>query len=152
MDFKSEIGIENFEIFRVLKPTGKFGVTDITIENELPDKLKNIITHVACIAGALPVAEYQMVLFNGGFSNVKFEDHSYAIQELYEKISNLILSLEMVNKLCECDVDLEKNFGITPKEASDLLRTGYNELEKGNIGYGLFIGAIQIRKTFCIKR
>ncbi len=126
------------EIHRVLKPKGKLGLTDVTMENELPENLKNIFTQVGCLAGALPVADYQMILIDNGFSKVKFEDHSYAIQRLFERVTNFILGWELMEK--NDDFNLPGDFGISRKDADDLIKTGYNELDKGNIGYGLFIG------------
>jgi hypothetical protein len=32
---------------------------------------------------------------------------------------------------------------ITPEKARELLKMGYKELEKGNIGYGLFVGTVE---------
>jgi hypothetical protein len=32
---------------------------------------------------------------------------------------------------------------ISPEEAKELLKLGYKELDKGNIGYGLFIGTVK---------
>ncbi len=40
------------EMFRVLKGGGKVGITDVVVENELPEALKNIVSMVLCIAGA----------------------------------------------------------------------------------------------------
>jgi arsenite methyltransferase len=47
------------EIFRVLTPGGRFGVSDIVLLGELPPELVDDVTaYVGCIAGASPISQY----------------------------------------------------------------------------------------------
>lgn len=126
------------EMHRVLKKGGKLGITDVTIENELPDSLNNIVSQVICIAGALSAKGYQTLFREEGFKEVVYEDHSDGIREIIERVDKLLPAWNMIKKLCDCD--LEKIFGITSEEAKDLIKTGFEELEKGTFGYGLFTG------------
>ncbi len=126
------------EMHRVLKKGGKLGITDVTIENELPDGLKNIVSRVICIAGALPSEGYQSLFRGKGFKEVIYEDQSDGIREIIERVDKLLPAWNIIKKLCDCD--LEKIFGITSEEARDLITTGFEELEKGTFGYGLFTG------------
>jgi ubiquinone/menaquinone biosynthesis C-methylase UbiE len=126
------------EMFRVLKTGGKVGITDIVIEREIPEEYKNIISFVACIAGAQSTQGYKKLLREGGFRNVQTEQHNYAIAEIFNKIKKVIKGWELVEKLCNCD--LEKSFGLTPTKANEYLKKGFEEMEKGTFGYGLFIG------------
>ena len=42
------------EAFRVLKPGGRFAVSDVVVRGEVPDEVrKNVLLWVGCIAGAL---------------------------------------------------------------------------------------------------
>ena len=62
------------ECFRVLKPGGRFAVSDIVLKKSLPPKLQQDLTAWAgCIAGALSDAEYQNKLAAAGFENIDLQ-------------------------------------------------------------------------------
>nr|WP_217805880.1 methyltransferase domain-containing protein [Sporomusa malonica] len=62
------------ECFRVLKPGGRFAVSDIVLKKALPSKLQQDLTAWAgCIAGALSDAEYQGKLTAAGFENIEVQ-------------------------------------------------------------------------------
>lgn len=63
------------EAFRVLKPGGRVAVSDIALKKELPAALADsVAAYVGCIAGAIPVADYERLLGEAGFSGVKVID------------------------------------------------------------------------------
>jgi ubiquinone/menaquinone biosynthesis C-methylase UbiE len=126
------------EMHRVLKDEGKLGITDVLIENELPEGLNNIVSHVLCIASAKSKDGYQDLLIKGNFSEVEFEDHSYTIEEIMKRTKKLVYGWDFLNKIS--DSGLDKIFDITPEEAKKLIDLGFSELEKGSFGYGLFSG------------
>jgi arsenite methyltransferase len=60
------------EIYRVLKPGGRMMVSDIVLENELPETLKNSIeAYASCIAGAAIKSDYLEVIKDTGFHDIK---------------------------------------------------------------------------------
>ena len=60
------------EIFRVLKPGGRFCVSDIVLEGELPSKLREAAElYVGCVAGALQAGEYLGIIRETGFAGVE---------------------------------------------------------------------------------
>lgn len=62
------------EAFRVLKPGGRFAVSDIVLRKPLPEKAKkNVLAWAGCIAGALLETEYKEKLSKTGFSNIELE-------------------------------------------------------------------------------
>jgi len=62
------------ETFRVLKPGGRFAVSDVVVRGEVPDEVKrNMELWVGCVAGALQEAEYERLLTAAGFTNVDIE-------------------------------------------------------------------------------
>jgi arsenite methyltransferase len=62
------------EAFRVLKPGGRFAVSDVVTRGEiLPDIRKNVLLWVGCVAGALDEAEYRGKLSAAGFEKVDLE-------------------------------------------------------------------------------
>jgi arsenite methyltransferase len=59
------------EMFRVLRPGGRIGVSDVVAENHLaPAQRADRGSHVGCIAGALSIAEYEAFLADAGFEQV----------------------------------------------------------------------------------
>ena len=62
------------EAFRVLKPGGRFAVSDVVVRGEVPHDLRRQMeSWVGCIAGALSEDEYRAKLGAAGFSNVSLE-------------------------------------------------------------------------------
>jgi arsenite methyltransferase len=62
------------EAFRVLKPGGRFAVSDVVVRGHVPDAIKkNMELWVGCVAGALSDQEYVAKLAGAGFENVGIE-------------------------------------------------------------------------------
>lgn len=63
------------EMFRVLKSGGRVAVSDIALKKPLPDELaRSVAAYVGCVAGAIPVAEYERMLRAAGFEGVRVID------------------------------------------------------------------------------
>jgi SAM-dependent methyltransferase len=62
------------EAFRVLKPGGRFAVSDVVVRGEVPaDVRRSMELWVGCIAGALEEQEYAAKLRAAGFADVEVE-------------------------------------------------------------------------------
>jgi SAM-dependent methyltransferase len=62
------------EAFRVLKPGGRFAVSDVVVRGEVPAEIRrNVELWVGCVAGALQDSEYTDKLVNAGFAAVEIE-------------------------------------------------------------------------------
>jgi arsenite methyltransferase len=62
------------EAFRVLKPGGRFAVSDVVVRGNVPEAVrKNVLLWVGCIAGALKDTEYISTLADAGFESVDIE-------------------------------------------------------------------------------
>jgi SAM-dependent methyltransferase len=62
------------EAFRVLKPGGRFAVSDVVVKGELPADVKQSMElWVGCVAGALSDTEFVSLLENAGFANASIE-------------------------------------------------------------------------------
>ena len=58
----------------MLKPGGRFAVSDIVTRGEVPAEIrKNLLLWAGCAAGALRDAEYSGKLADAGFTNVSIE-------------------------------------------------------------------------------
>ncbi|MDP9363677.1 MAG: arsenite methyltransferase, partial [Chloroflexota bacterium] len=74
------------EAFRVLKPGGRFAVSDVVAQGELPADLRaDMEAWVGCVAGALEEGEYRRLLAEAGFGEVDVEvTHVYDPHQLAE--------------------------------------------------------------------
>jgi arsenite methyltransferase len=62
------------EAFRVLKPGGRFAVSDIVVRGEMPgDIRRRVELWAGCIAGALEESEYESKLAGAGFEQIEVE-------------------------------------------------------------------------------
>jgi SAM-dependent methyltransferase len=62
------------EAFRVLRPGGRFAVSDVVVRGEVPDAVRrSMLLWVGCIAGALEEDDYRAKLLAAGFSDVDLE-------------------------------------------------------------------------------
>ncbi|HKI14456.1 MAG TPA: methyltransferase domain-containing protein [Roseiarcus sp.] len=62
------------EAFRVLKPRGRFAVSDVVTRGAVPEALRrDMLLWVGCIAGALDENDYRMKLAAAGFEAIGVE-------------------------------------------------------------------------------
>src|SRR4030088_1906276 len=62
------------EAFRVLKPGGRFAVSDVVTRGEMsPEVRQSVLAWVGCIAGALEESEYRGKLAGAGFEQITLE-------------------------------------------------------------------------------
>jgi arsenite methyltransferase len=77
------------EAFRVLKPGGRFAISDVVVRGEVPQEIrKSMELWVGCVAGALSDTEYQQKLIAAGFESVEIETtRVYNIDDAREFLS-----------------------------------------------------------------
>jgi len=75
------------EAFRVLKPGGRLGISDVVAEDHLTraDRAERG-DYVGCIAGALSFAEYRAGLIAAGFTDVEITPTHQAADEMHSAI------------------------------------------------------------------
>jgi len=97
------------EAFRVLKPSGKIAISDIVLERELPEFIKNSLAgHIACVSGAEKLEDYLQYVKDAGFTDIKVESKS-------EFPLELMLTDPILMKLAG-----EMNFNLDSEEAKDI--------------------------------
>jgi arsenite methyltransferase len=77
------------EAFRVLKPGGRFAVSDVVTRGEmLPEIRKSVLLWVGCIAGALEENDYLRKLKKAGFAEAEVEPtRIYRVEDAREFLS-----------------------------------------------------------------
>ncbi len=62
------------EIFRILKKGGHFSISDIVLNGELPEALKeDAAMYSGCVAGAMQKEDYLGTIRNAGFKNIQVQ-------------------------------------------------------------------------------
>ncbi len=75
------------EIFRVLKPGGRFAVSDIVLLADLPEAVaKDVSAYVGCVAGASPISEYITFALDAGLQSLSIPQ----ITVRDEKLTNVL--------------------------------------------------------------
>jgi SAM-dependent methyltransferase len=71
------------EAYRVLKPGGRFAVSDVIVRGDVPREVReHMLLWVGCIAGALKDSDYFTKLAAAGFENIAIEPtRVYDIQD-----------------------------------------------------------------------
>jgi arsenite methyltransferase len=87
------------EVFRVLKPGGRFAVSDIVVRGDVPaDIRRNVELWVGCVAGALHESEYRTLLVSAGFENVGIEPtRIYRAQDAREFLTGQGLDMDTLS-------------------------------------------------------
>ena len=88
------------EAFRVLKPGGRFAVSDVVVRGNVPAEIKkNMELWVGCVAGALSDYEYVAKLAKAGFDNIDIEPtRVYNVDDARVFLSNRGLDVEEIAK------------------------------------------------------
>jgi len=86
------------EAFRVLRPGGRFAISDVVVRGEVPaDIRKSVELWVGCVAGALEEFEYRDKLFSSGFENIDIEPtRIYKVDEARDFLSAAGIDVDKV--------------------------------------------------------
>jgi trans-aconitate methyltransferase len=84
------------EAFRVLKPGGRFAVSDVVTRGAVPEQLRrDMLLWVGCIAGALEDDEYRAKLTASGFEQIDIEPtRIYRVEDAREFLAGKGLDVD----------------------------------------------------------
>ena len=88
------------EAFRVLKPGGRFAVSDVVTRGQVPEALRrDMLLWVGCIAGALEENEYKSKLNAAGFENANIEPtRVYRVEDAREFLAGKGIDVDAMAK------------------------------------------------------
>ena len=86
------------EAFRVLKPGGRFAVSDVVTRGAIPNEIRQkVLLWVGCIAGALEETQYQSKLKAAGFEQIEVEPtRIYRVEEAREFLSSAGVDVDAI--------------------------------------------------------
>jgi arsenite methyltransferase len=86
------------EAFRVLKPGGRFAVSDVVVRGKVPEGVRqNMLLWVGCIAGALEDDQYAAKLATAGFQGIEIEPtRIYSIEDARTLLSGQGIDVDAI--------------------------------------------------------
>jgi arsenite methyltransferase len=86
------------EAFRVLKPGGRFAVSDVVTRGEIaPEVRQSVLLWVGCMAGALEENEYRGKLAAAGFEQIEIEPtRIYRVDDAREFLSSAGIDVDAI--------------------------------------------------------
>jgi arsenite methyltransferase len=86
------------EAFRVLRPGGRFAVSDVVVRGPVPAQIrKNVELWIGCIAGAMEESEYRVKLAVAGFEDIEVEPtRVYKVEDARQILDGMGIDLEAI--------------------------------------------------------
>ena len=125
------------EMRRVLRPGGRVAISDVVADHErLPASLRGTIARLACVGGALPLADYRRLLAEHRLTTFAVEPLDAEAARLAERLQDRLRFGRIMDK-CRTSPELCP-FGFD--EAIAAVRLGRRSIAEGALGYSILAG------------
>ena len=122
------------EIARVLRPGGRFGLSDLIRRGPLPADLQDLLAWIACIGAALPIEGYVAECETAGLVVEQVEEDDDALAELVREIRGRVFGAHALARLRQLELP-----GIDWPRVTGMARCAERAVEEGTLGYALMI-------------
>jgi SAM-dependent methyltransferase len=106
------------QIYRVLKPGGRIGISDFFLNAPVPDSLDGLLGRVLCIAAAPSADGYSEAISRAGFGFIRIRRVNWTLADMIKRIRNRFKLLAATNSTA--DSMLPANFGNPAAVLADL--------------------------------
>ena len=128
------------EVRNLLRPGGKFGLSDVTVEpGSLPSELEGTVGQVLCLANALPVGGYVGLLEEGDLHVTQQEDASGEILKLLDELDGKLGVMAAWQSFNADDAGESQTTLDMLAAAPDLISELRGLVTQGKLGYWLFV-------------
>jgi ubiquinone/menaquinone biosynthesis C-methylase UbiE len=127
------------EFWRVLKPGGRLGLSDLTRTGAVPEALEGLLAWIACLADAQPLHAYLCALREAGLTVELVETHDEALREVVQQVRGRLLAAELLTRLKQ----IELPAFLDVAQARAFVNAAHTALQAGRFGYVV----IQARKA-----
>ena len=118
------------EFFRVLKPGGQLGLSDLTRTEATIPELEGLLSWIACVGDALPADRYVAILQQAGFEVPNIEDQNDSLVEMVRQIQAKLLGAEIVAGLKKIDLH-----GVDFTTGKQFAQAALQATRSGALGY-----------------
>jgi ubiquinone/menaquinone biosynthesis C-methylase UbiE len=122
------------EFYRVLKPGGQLGLSDLTRTEAPIPELEGLLSWIVCIGDALPAVRYVAILQQAGFQVPLVEDHSDALSEMVRQIQAKLLGAEIMAGLKKIDLP-----GVDFATGRQFAQAALQAARSGALGYVVIV-------------
>ena len=124
------------EITRLLRPGGRFGLSDVTLApGPLPTELDGAVGQLLCLSDALDVQGYLSLLEGAGLKVVQQEDSSAEILKIMDQVEGKLGALNAWMSLYPQADQNSDVLDTVPRVIATLRAI----VESGNLGYWTFV-------------
>ena len=120
------------EFARVLRPGGRFGLSDLTREGPLPPELESLAAWIACIADAQSIGNYAALFTAAGLQIMETEEHNGALIDFVNQVRTRLFAAEVMiglNKLALPGFDIAS--------VKDFMQQALRAIRADKIGYAI---------------
>lgn len=122
------------EFARVLRSSGRVGISDLTRVAELPQELEGLLAWIACIADAQPIQRYLEWFRDAGLVLQATELNNEALIEMVRQIQAKLLGVEVMSGLKKINLP-----GLDLTAAKQMVRAAAAAVQTRQLGYAIIV-------------